>query len=229
MRFHSLSSKRTPFAMASVLVLVVVTSHAQAAVGIIVQASVSDTLGGAVGSYTYQYTLTNQATCVRSCSDTYLGESALQLGELVTFDVPYFGDSNITAITSPAGWTAKVEDLNQFNLEGAMTLRWSASFSSRAATSGPFAGQVFAYPNGLPIDQSLGGFGYTSTYAPGKGPFQVTSWSGGSFVGDPAVPLSPSAVNAGLLPVPEPASAALLLAGLAGVLAVAKQRRASAG
>ena len=71
----------------------------------------------------------------------------------------------------------------------------------------------------------IGGFSYQTLYAPGKGPFSAAFGNTDEFIGDPAVPLSPNAIRAGIgqpTQVPEPATGLLMLAA-AGAL-VARRR-----
>jgi hypothetical protein len=125
------------------------------------------------------------------------------------FVVPYFSDANITTIVSPIGWTPTIVNTDLFQLgNNAEILDWTTANQGIAAGS------------------SLTGFGYLSSYAPGKGPFEVTFMTGNTFDGDPGIPLSPNAIAAGIvaLPVPEPETYTLMLAGL-GLIGVAIRRR----
>ena len=159
------------------------------------------------GQWSYDYSLTNRTSCFGFCLDTIGGKSIIGFVFAVReFGLPYFGDAGITAIHSPADWQFSIVDADRFALgQGAKTLVWTA----QTDTAGIAARGA-----------SLGGFGYSAAYAAGKGPFSAALGNGSSYLGDPAIPRSPNAIDAGiplLTAVPEPQTYALLLAGLAAV------------
>lgn len=121
------------------------------------------------------------------------------------FALPYFDDAGITTILSPTGWQSRIDPADRFSLGfGARTLIWSAQADGA----------------GIALGASIGGFNYAAGFAAGKGPFTATLGNLQSRVGDPAIPLSPNAVAAGiapLAPVPEPPIHVLLLIGLATI------------
>ena len=155
----------------------------------------------------YHYTVNNLTDCFGGCGGTVQGrpinEVILGVG---TFSIPFFDDGAITSISAPAGWTYQILATNTFNLANAVTLQWSATDDSAF----------------IARDASLGGFSFHTAYAPGKGPFQSGFGSNDVFAGDPAIPMSPHAIAAGIgnaAQVPEPATGVLMLAGLGALLA----------
>lgn len=178
-----------------------------------VNASVNDYVNAGSGTWTYNYEVRNKSSCIMGCSGTILGQPINSVLAISQFSVPFFDDSSIANITSPTGWSYAVSAEDTFGLgAGAGTLTWSSQDAAHA----------------IAIDSALEGFQYSSVYAPGKGPFQAVLLNGGSMIGDPAVPLSPHAIDAGLQPispVPEPESAPMLLAGL-GMVGAARARAA---
>lgn len=125
------------------------------------------------------------------------------------FAIPFFSDAGITHITDPTGWRHEIVTDNQFGLLNASTLIWRAIGDS----------------DGIAPGLSLPGFSYVANFAAGKGPFSVTNALGSTYFGDPAIPLSPAAEAAGLSPVPEPVSLAMLLGGvIVSGLALATRR-----
>ena len=130
---------------------------------------------------------------------------------VVSFEIPYFNDSGIQNITSPAGWTASVWEEHSFG----SGLVWYNGYSINY---------------GIQPGQSLSGFGFTAPFAPVKGPFMLYFAGGDRVLGDPAIPGSDLALQAGytqpfpVTAVPEPETYAMMLAGLC-LLGVAARRR----
>lgn len=181
------------------------------------QITVTDINGQQGGQWTYQYTVNNQTTCFGNCADTVGGYSIENyLLGVNTFAIPYFSDAFIDNINTPQGWSFHILGEDTFNLGfGAGTLEW-------------FAVDPNAF---IAKDASLGGFSYTTVFAPGKGPFSATLGNATGFIGDPAIPLSPNAILAGITQpnaVPEPATGLLLLAAM-GALAARRRTGARAG
>ncbi len=162
------------------------------------------------GSYDYGYSVgAAHGSCV-----AYYGTAPYVLE---AFELPYFADAGITAIQSPEGWSAAILDVDTFNLgNGAETLVWTASAGyGIQPVDSSYTG------DGVP---SLPGFGYTADYGSAESPSGVKVHSfQDPWIVDPALPASPTALAAGLLPAsfpslsaaPEPSSALALLAGLA--------------
>lgn len=166
------------------------------------------------GTYTYDYTLSGASgSCV-----FFYGSANYAIN---AFEVPYFADAGITAITSPTGWSYAIEATDTFGLgSGAQTLVWTAGagFGLQPDTG-----------TGAP---TLSGFGYASAYDSVYAPAGVlTGTSPFLTIVDPALPGSPAALAAGLVPtpfpsasaVPEPSGLAVMLAGL-GLVALARRR-----
>jgi hypothetical protein len=169
----------------------------------------------APSDWLYRYTVDNLTDCHGSCSSTVGGRSvnAYLLG-VGTFSVPFFTDAGIIDIAAPAGWAYRVLGTDMFELGfGAGTLQWYAT-----------ADNAFIARNA-----TLSDFSYHTAYAPGKGPFQVSFGNNDTLVGDPAVPLSPNAIKAGIhsnaTPVPEPATGMLMLGALGALFARRRSAR----
>ncbi len=176
---------------------------------------------GAANAWRFPDTGTVSSTVTQSGSETWDYQftvlNTAYDSSVNSFEIPWFNDAGITNITAPAGWN------NDTTYEG---------FLSGYATATEFllwnSSTTLIAPG-----QSLSGFGFTASYAPVKGPFALgfDNWS--YFIGDPAIPGSPSALNAGyteafpVTNVPEPETYALMLAGL-GLLGFAARRRKTA-
>ena len=132
------------------------------------------------------------------------------LSSITSFALPYFNDAGITGITGPADWSWVQASDPVFGVPPTV-LRWTTSL------------------NPVGPDSSLSGFGFTSTFAPVKGPYALGFDSGAVLLGDPPITGSPKTLEAGftvpVTTVPEPETYALMLAGL-GLLGLAARRRA---
>lgn len=194
--------------------LLTASMSASALCSVMTPSPASTVTAEATGSYAYDYTLSGAGgSCVFFYgSANYVIES---------FQVPYFADAGIRAIESPAGWTYAITDTDTFGLgSGAQTLVWTADAGYGVQ---PDTG------SGAP---TLSGFGYTASYTSVYAPAGVLLGTSPylDFV-DPALPGSPDALAAGLVPtpfpaaspVPEPSTALALFAGL-GLLAFARRR-----
>jgi hypothetical protein len=184
--------------------------------------TVTDNLNG---TWHYSYVVTNRSTATGT-EDKLIATTlpfstlTITLPTINLFALPYFGGSGITNITGPAGfgWDNRIGDTTgtiDFGYgPGSQSIFWA--LNGRGIEQGDY----------LDVGKSLT-FGYDAAYGPGKGPFAVGN-SGNYFYGDPAIPLSPAAVAAGILPyapvasVPVPSAAWLLAVGLC---LVATQRR----
>lgn len=170
-------------------------------------ASVADTVSTVGSSWLYSYTVSNTTECAL-CNPSFSHDVK---NNLVEFALPYFSDAGITAITAPTGWSFAVVDSDLFdNINKAIV--WTSDTKQKGIAVGSF----------------LSGFSYRANYSAGKGPFVTLDGWGSSVVGDPAVPLSPLAIQAGIqpmTPVDEPTSFAMLLAGLGLMGGIAARRR----
>jgi hypothetical protein len=182
-----------------------------------VQSPASTVTAEGADGYAYAYTVTGaQGSC-----PLFYGPEPYAIG---SFQLPYFSDAGITDIRSPAGWTYAIVDTDEFGLgSGAETLVWTATGGATigaASSEGP-AG-------------SLSGFGYTASYSSVYSQAGVQTVSGAfPILVDPALPGSPDALAAGLVPttfpsasvVPEPSTLLTMFAGL-GLVMAARCRRA---
>lgn len=167
-------------------------------------------------TWTYTYSLTNITDCFGNCGDTAptsFGTKSIYNYILAVreFAIPYFDDANVTLITAPANWTSQVVANDIFGLgSGAHALVWTALTDN----------------SGIALGATLGGLSYESTFGPGKGPFSTTFGGGWVVLGDPAMPLSPSAIAAGIAPsaIPVPAAVWLFNSGL-GLLGFINRRK----
>ena len=171
-----------------------------------------------VARWQYNFTITNTAwwsPVAPSVSDSV---------RITDYLLPYFSDAGIVIAQTPTGWAWQIDAVDSFNLgHGAETLHWYATAVAYgiAATS---LGDDHTHPAG----DTLGGFSYGADFGPVKSPFISVFQEGFAAAGDPALPGSPNAIAAGLNSplqtngVPEPASLALLLAGL-GLMACVKR------
>ena len=155
----------------------------------------------------------NTTDCYLTCdAGTWYGE----LTSISQFALPFFTDAGISAIASPTGWSSQVAANDLFNLgNGTKTIIWTADSTSTS----------------ILVGNTLSGFGYQANYSAGKGPYQITQVRGAIALGDPAIPLSPLAQTAGIQPmtmVDEPASSAMLIAGLGLMGVIVKRRRSLA-
>lgn len=153
-------------------------------------------------SWRYSFTLINTTLPL---SDA---EFVTNLSKLNTYVLPYYADAGITGVTTATGWTFSTDSGNPFGLNTAGTMAFTAT-------------EGYALAAGA----SLAGFSYVSSYGPAKAPYQAV-FAGGTLFGDPSIPASPGALADGLVPtpVPEPASYAMLLAGLAALASRTRRR-----
>ena len=208
--------RRTVGASAIAAAMMLVSTNASALCFFSSQTPTSTVTAEGPGSYAYAYTVSGeQGSC-----PLFYGSAPYVVN---AFEVPYFTDAGITDIHAPTGWSYSIDATDTFGLgSGAETLVWTA-----AAGYG-----VQPITSTLPAG-SLSGFGYTSSYGSVYAPGALVVGSFPLDIVDPALPGSPEALAAGLLPtsfpsasaVPEPSVLLTMLAGL-GMVAIARRRRA---
>jgi len=190
------------------------------------------------GTWRYDYTVYNDATCVGFCLDT-VGGLPINVPDVVSWDLPWANDASIplASITSPTGWAYSIEtvgvanaatgwggvaqwqDPADPNYQGAgsgfnsltQVLHWYDASGTHPVLDADSAGPSF-----------LAGFGFTSVYGPTYAPYQAAYVGTLSALstGDPVFPNAPS-----VAPVPEPSAWVLLLLGL-GMVGLVRVRRA---
>ena len=225
LRFIAISVFGTTLFMASAANAIIVATPLQASNPLTISASVTSTATPSIWNYTYS--ITNSATWITYRSDQ-------DKAPLQHFNIPYFDDAGITNITSPDGWSYRINDNNNFGLTGAKTLEWYASVRLDI----PFCvgnGNTGCILSGIDPGSMVSGFGFDGAFGPAKAPYeatfaQVTSPYTFFDRGDPPIPASPDALNAGLQPqstVPEPGTLALIFSGFCaiGLLARIKRRK----
>ena len=211
------SLRRTASTAAFIVATMLASTSASATCFISTNSPASTVTAEGSGNYAYGYAVEGvSGSCV-----SFYGTAPYTIN---TFEVPYFADAGITAITSPSGWSYAVEATDTFGLgSGAETLVWTAA-AGFGLLPGTDAGPA----------PTLSGFGYTAGYDSVYSPAGVLMASSVYLdIVDPALPGSPDALAAGLVPtpfpsasaVPEPAALLTMLAGL-GVVAAARRRRA---
>ncbi len=171
------------------------------------------------GSWSYQYTVSYDG--FGSDGDA-----------LVSFDIPYFSDAGITAVTAPAGWSWSFESVGAPDGTsgwGGTALWQDPADPNFQGAASPFTtgGQVlhwYAAAGGIGLGGGLGGFGYEASYPGTKAPHQLefsTLFGGDLLVtGDPLIPDSPA-----LTAVPLPAPLWLAASSLFGLLLLGAGRK----
>jgi hypothetical protein len=222
-------SKRASLALAGL----VLTSAAQAVTpSIPIEASIPLTVESTVeaisgtGLYHYSFTIKNTATWEIGAGTYY--------SPLVEFRIPYFADSEITNITAPKDWessTLEYSGYNHFGLQNAGLLLWRGTLrDTRPICELSYNANPNCILSGIKPGETLDGFGFDAPYAAVKAPYDsifhfVVSPYTFLDLGDPPIPGSKLAFDAGLQPVPEPASWALFALGVAALAARRLQRR----
>jgi hypothetical protein len=129
------------------------------------------------------------------------------------FSLPYFGDLQISAVTSPSGWNFETGSEDIFALgHGAGYMRW-------------------IYDGSTTVDNQALLFGFTSAFQPSLSTYRITLTDLSNLDISGYVPLSPMASAAGLiaepLAVPEPSVFASMLLGLVALGIVARIKKVS--
>ncbi|MFO7570271.1 MAG: PEP-CTERM sorting domain-containing protein, partial [Smithellaceae bacterium] len=152
-----------------------------------------------------------------------------------------FDDANMLNIKSPDLWTHTILNVAEIGND------WGTPFGYINLTSEEYSFEKLlywstTYEHGIPLGESLTGFGYEAAYGPAKAPYLIYTSFGFQDItsfpmtGDPMIPSSPDAIAAGLLPVqppvssiPEPSTLLLLAIGLIGILSSLKKQARQRG
>jgi hypothetical protein len=164
--FLAISAFGTAMFMASAANAIVVSIPLQAPTPLTLSASVTPTATPSIWSYTYS--ITNSATWITYRSDQ--DKAPLQY-----FDIPYFDDAGIINITSPDGWSYRINDNNNFGLPGAKTLQWYASVRLDIPSCVD-NGNTGCILSGIDPGSIGSGFGFDGAFGPAKAPFIIGVW-----------------------------------------------------
>ncbi|MDP2883082.1 MAG: PEP-CTERM sorting domain-containing protein [Azonexus sp.] len=129
------------------------------------------------------------------------------------FSLPYFGDLQISAVISPSGWNFEIAPEDIFALgHGAGYMRWIYDGSTTVA------------------NQALL-FGFNSAFQPSLSTYRITLIDLSTLDVSGYIPLSPTAIAAGLTAapsaVPEPSTFASMMLGLVALGIVALHKKSA--
>lgn len=129
------------------------------------------------------------------------------------FSLPYFGDLQISAVKSPSGWNFEIGSEDIFALgHGAGYMRWIYDGSTTVASQALL-------------------FGFSSAFQPSLSTYRITLTDLSTLDVSGYIPLSPTAMAAGLTAspsaVPEPSKVASMLLGLITLWIAARLKKVS--
>ncbi len=207
---------------------------------------VSDTVTGVPGNYTYAYTVHNTSVFYDENGDENEGGDGPLI---IDWELPWFGDANISNILSPDGWYWTIETIGTANASTGwdgtaawqdLTDPWYQGSTSPFTTvtevlhwyTTEYGGDDgFSWGKAIFPYNELDGFGFTSNYTATDSPYQASWVILPVQTGDPAFPLGGLPASPGALGqtgggvVPEPGTILLLMTGLLALAGVTRFTR----